>query len=223
MIPKVSFSSSELAVGDPASLCYLCDSRPKEQPMQIHPSEDTPAIPVRVRTVIALALVAVLSSTQAWSVDSASAPCDTPQHHQFDFWVGDWQVFDAKTNQLVAFDHVEKHSHGCIVQQNLTMVTDLYRRQDVGYRMTGIGVNRFDGESWLELWADNQWGAIVLRGMPAAGKAMVLTTIIPSRNRDLRLEWEKRPDGSVRALQYVAPTGSGKWELYGDLIYRPNR
>ena len=36
-------------------------------------------------------------------------------------------------------------------------------------------------------------------------------------------EWEKRPDGSVRALQYVAPAGSGKWELYGDLIYRPNR
>jgi hypothetical protein len=223
MIPKVSFSSSDLVVGDRTSLCYLCDSRPKEQPMQIHPSEDTLAVPVRVRTAIALALVAVLSSAQSWSVDSASAPCDTPQHHQFDFWVGDWQVFDAKTNQLVAFDHVEKHSHGCIVQQNLTMVTDLYRRQDVGYRMTGIGVNRFDGESWLELWADNQWGAIVLRGMPGPGKAMVLTTIIPSRNRDLRLEWEKRPDGSVRALQYVAPTGSGKWELYGDLIYRPNR
>jgi hypothetical protein len=52
---------------------------------------------------------------------------------------------------------------------------------------------------------------------------MVLTSVIPSRNRDLRLEWEKRPDGSVRTLQYVAPAGSGKWTLYGDLIYRPNR
>jgi hypothetical protein len=205
------------------SLCYLCNTRPKEKPLQIHPSEYTQAVPVRVRTVIALALVAALLPGKSWSVDSASAPCDTPQHHQFDFWVGDWQVFDGRTNQLVAFDRVEKHSDGCIVQQNLTMVTDLYRRQGVGYRMTGIGVNRFDGESWLELWADNQWGAIVLRGMPSAGKAMVLTTIIPSRNRDLRLEWERRSDGSVRALQYVAPAGSGKWELYGDLIYRPNR
>lgn len=191
--------------------------------MQTHPSKHAPAVPVRVSTVIALALVAVLSPGESRPADSATAPCDTAQHHQFDFWVGDWQVFDARTNQLVAFDRVEKHSQGCIVQQNLTMVTDLYRRQGVSYRMTGIGVNRFDGESWLELWADNQWGAIVLRGMPDAGKAMVLTTIIPSRNRDLRLEWEKRPDGSVRALQYVAPAGSGKWELYGDLIYRPNR
>jgi hypothetical protein len=221
--PHVIPHSSELAVGNRASLYYLCDTRPKEQPLQIHPSEYSQAVSVRARTIIALALVTVLMSGKSWSVDSASAPCDTAQHHQFDFWVGDWQVFDASTNQLVAFDRVEKHSQGCIVQQNLTMVTDLYRREGVGYRMTGIGVNRFDGQSWLELWADNQWGAIVLRGMPSAGKAMVLTTIIPSRKRDLRLEWEKRPDGSVRALQYVAPAGSGKWELYGDLIYRPNR
>lgn len=191
--------------------------------MQPRPSESIRVTARRTAVVIALAVVALFSSGQSRPADLASAPCDSPQHHQFDFWVGDWQVFDAKTNQLVAFDRVEKHSQGCIVQQNLTMVTDLYRRPGVGYRMTGIGVNRFDGERWLELWADNQWGAIALGGMPAAGKAMVLTTLIPSRNRDLRLEWEKRSDGSVRALQYVAPAGSGKWELYGDLIYRPNR
>lgn len=152
-----------------------------------------------------------------------SAPCDTPQHHQFDFWVGDWQVFDANNNQLVAIDRVEKHSEGCIVQQNLTFITDLYRRPGVSYRLAGVGVNRFDGEEWLELWADNQWGAIVLRGKPDANGSMVLTSIIPSRNRDLRLVWEKLPDGSVRNLEYVAAAGSGKWEKYGDLIYRRNR
>lgn len=155
--------------------------------------------------------------------ETPEAPCASAEYHEFDFWVGDWRVYDAKTKELVAFDRVEKNAHGCIVQQNLTMITDLYRRPGLNYRMSGIGVNRFDGESWLEMWADDQWGAIVLRGRPAAGKAMVLTTVIPSRNRDLRLEWEKQADGSVRALQYVAPAGSGKWELFGDLIYRPNR
>ena len=191
--------------------------------MQTHPSKHARAVPARVSTVIVLALLAVLSPGKSRPAESASAPCDTAQHHQFDFWVGDWQVFDAKTNQLVGFDQVEKHSHGCIVQQNLTMLTELYRRPGVAYRLAGIGVNRFDGESWLEMWADNQWGAIVLKGQPEDGKAMVLKTITPSRNRDLRLVWEKHPDGTVRALQYVAPAGSGKWELYGDLIYRPNR
>jgi hypothetical protein len=163
------------------------------------------------------------AATEATQPVPAAGACDTPQHHQFDFWVGDWQVFDGDTDKLVALDRVEKHSEGCIVQQNLTFVTDLYRRPGAKYRLSGISVNRFDGEAWLELWADNQWGAIALRGAPDENGSMVLKSIVPSRNRDLKLVWQKAPGGSVRILQYVAPAGSGKWEKYGDLIYRPNR
>jgi hypothetical protein len=161
--------------------------------------------------------------TTALEQTTAPATCDTPQHHQLDFWVGNWQVFDAATNQLVAFERVEKHSEGCIVQENLTFLTDMYRRPGVKYRLAGIGVNRFDGENWLQMWADNQWGAIFLRGAPDADGNMVFVTVIPSRKRDVKLVYENRSDGTVRILQYVAPAGSGKWVKYGDLIYRPNR
>ena len=161
--------------------------------------------------------------TMALEQTTAPATCDTPQHHQLDFWVGNWQVFDAATNQLVALERVEKHSEGCIVQENLTFLTDMYRRPGVKYRLAGIGVNRFDGEHWLQMWADNQWGAIFLRGAPDADGNMVFVTVIPSRKRDVKLVYENRPDGTVRILQYVAPAGSGKWVKYGDLIYRPNR
>jgi len=163
------------------------------------------------------------AETTALEQTTAPATCDTAQHHQLDFWVGDWRVFDAETNQLVAFERVEKHSEGCIVQENLTFLTDKYRRPGVKYRLAGIGVNRFDGENWLQMWADNQWGAIFLRGAPDAGGNMVFVTVIPSRKRDVKLVYENRPDGTVRILQYVAPAGSGKWVKYGDLINRPNR
>jgi hypothetical protein len=163
------------------------------------------------------------ADTMALEQTTAPATCDTPQHHQLDFWVGNWQVFDAATNQLVALERVEKHSEGCIVQENLTFLTDMYRRPGVKYRLAGIGVNRFDGEHWLQMWADNQWGAIFLRGAPDADGNMVFVTVIPSRKRDVKLVYENHPDGTVRILQYVAPAGSGKWVKYGDLIYRPNR
>lgn len=163
------------------------------------------------------------AETMALEQTTAPATCDTPQHHQLDFWVGNWQVFDAATNQLVAFERVEKHSEGCIVQENLTFLTDMYRRPGVKYRLAGIGINRFDGENWLQMWADNQWGAIFLRGAPDADGNMVFVTVIPSRKRDVKLVYENRPDGTVRILQYVAPAGSGKWVKYGDLINRPNR
>src|SRR3984957_17971635 len=52
---------------------------------------------------------------------TAPATCDTPQHHQMDFWVGDWQVFDNETQQLVAFDRVEKQYAGRIIQENLVV------------------------------------------------------------------------------------------------------
>jgi len=149
--------------------------------------------------------------------------CDTPMHHQFDFWLGVWQVFDAATDKLVALDRVEKHSEGCIVEQNMIFLTDLYRRPGASYRLAGMSINRYDGEAWLELWADNQWGAIAMRGGPEPEGAMVLRTITPSRHRDLKIVWQSRADGTVRILQYVAPAGSGRWQKYGDLVYRRNR
>ena len=149
--------------------------------------------------------------------------CDTPQHHQFDFWLGDWQVFDGSTDKLVAFDRVEKRYDGCVVEQNMTFLTDMYRRPGASYRLSGMSINRYDGEEWLELWADNQWGAIAMRGSPDSNGAMVLKTITPSRHRDLKIVWENHADGTVRILQYVAPAGSGRWQKYGDLVYRKNR
>ena len=162
---------------------------------------------------------------------AAPATCATPEHHQLDFWLGDWQVFDGATNELVAVDHIEKHSEGCIIQQSMTFLTDMYRRPGVGHRLTGMSISRFDGEQWVQMWADNQWGAILFRGAPAPAAAgsvgsassMIFVTAIPSRKRDVKMVYESRPDGSVRILQYVAPFGSGKWVQYGDLIYRQNR
>jgi hypothetical protein len=173
----------------------------------------------------ALGNTSQISVAAAAALEQSAAPstCDTPQHHQFDFWLGDWLVFDADSNQLVGFDRVEKHSQGCIVQQNLTFLTDMYRRPGTKYRLAGIGVSRFDGDTWLQMWADNQWGAIFLHGSLDAQGSMVMTTVVPSRNRDVKEVWEKRADGTVRNLEYVAPAGSGKWTKYGDLIYRPNR
>jgi hypothetical protein len=154
---------------------------------------------------------------------AAPARCDEPQHHQLDFWVGEWQVFDTQTNTLLAFDRVEKQYEGCVVIENLTFLTDLYRRPGIAVRLSGIAVSRFDGQHWLQMWADNQWGAILLRGSPGAAGAMEFVTVIASRNRDVKLLYEPHADGSLRILQYVAPAGSGKWTKYGDLSYRRNR
>jgi hypothetical protein len=153
----------------------------------------------------------------------APSRCDEAPHHQLDFWVGDWQVFDAVSKQLVAFDRVRKLAAGCIILEHLSFLTDLYRRPGVPVRLAGISLSRFDGERWVQMWADNQWGAILMRGALDAKGRMVFVSVIPSRGRDVKLVYARASHGCVRILQYVAPEGSGKWVKYGDLLYRPNR
>jgi hypothetical protein len=174
-------------------------------------------------TLCALAGLAPVSQT-ALALEQTAAPatCDTPQHHQLDFWVGDWQVFDAATNQLVAIDRVQKDYEGCVITERLTFLTDMYRRPAIKVRLSGIAINRFDGEHWVQMWADNQWGAILMRGAPNTQGNMEFVSVIPSRNRDVKLVYEKQSDGTFRILQYVAPAGSGQWTKYGDLRYRAN-
>jgi hypothetical protein len=185
----------------------------------------TTPIPRLAKRPILIAALLMLLSGPAVALEQSTAPakCDSPQHHQLDFWVGDWQVFDAESNALVAFDRVEKQYEGCVIVESLRFLTDMYRRPGVKVRLAGTAVNRFDGDRWLQMWADNQWGAIVLSGAPNAAGNMEFVTVIPSRNRDVKLVYEKHPDGTLRILQYVAAAGSGKWTKYGDLKYRPNR
>ena len=175
---------------------------------------------VTIAAVLAAMTPTRAAETVPLEQSSTPATCDTPQHHQLDFWVGDWKVYDGE--DLVAIDHVQKHTEGCIIQQNLTFLTDMYRRPGVKYRLSGMSINRFDGERWVQMWADNQWGTILMYGTIAADGSLVLTSVVPSRNRDIKDVWEKRPDGSLRNLHYVATAGSGRWQKYGDLIYRPN-
>lgn len=174
---------------------------------------------------IVVAMIAAALSDPLGALGESTAPtsCDTPQHHQMDFWVGDWQVFDAQSKALVAYDHVEKQYEGCVIQESLTFLTDMYRRPGARVRLAGVALNRFDGESWLQMWADNQWGAILLRGAPNAAGHMEFVSVVPSRHRDVKLVYEEHSDGTLRILQYVAPAGSGTWTQYGDLLYRRNR
>jgi len=173
-------------------------------------------------SAIAVALLlSMLGQSAARAAEPApTKPCDGPSYHQFDFWLGDWRVYDGTNGQLVAKDHIATQYAGCVVQQTMTFVTDMYRKPGVAYRLAGASTSRFDGQQWLQLWVDNQWGAIIMKGAPTKDAAMVLDTVIPSRGRDVRLIWKLEPGGVVRILQDVADTGSGKWDRYGDLIYR---
>ena len=44
--------------------------------------------------------------------------CDTPESHQFDFWVGKWEVHPNGVDKIIAHSLIEKRYTGCAIREN---------------------------------------------------------------------------------------------------------
>jgi tetratricopeptide (TPR) repeat protein len=50
-------------------------------------------------------------------------PCSKePRNHDFDFWIGDWNVYRTGTRFLSGYSHVESMAGGCAVLENYTSI-----------------------------------------------------------------------------------------------------
>jgi len=65
----------------------------------------------------AQAASATPAPTTAPAPAAAPPPCSSPEHRQFDFWVGKWDVYPTGKDKLVAHSLIEK-VYGCGVREN---------------------------------------------------------------------------------------------------------
>ncbi len=73
-------------------------------------------------------------------------PCITDKRTaDFDFWLGEWDVYQTGTNNLVGKSRVEKVSGGCMVLENWTAI---------GVEHNGKSMNFVDPETgkWTQMW-----------------------------------------------------------------------
>jgi hypothetical protein len=162
---------------------------------------------------------------QAAAVAPAPPPlprCDRPEHRQFDYWVGEWDVRPAgqpDTAPTPFGNVVRLEDSGCVVTEHWTTP-----------RMTGRSVNLFDrtrGE-WHQTWVDSTgglheyWGAanadgdLVFRGeTPVAAAGNARQTV---RLTFFNLGPERRVPNRIRQFSEVLGA-DGKWTTNYDLIY----
>ena len=75
-------------------------------------------------------------------------PCSSPAHHQFDFWIGDWDVTDnLHGNAAAGSSHVELILGDCVIFENWT------GRQGG----SGKSFNAWNAaaKSWQQNWMDD--------------------------------------------------------------------
>ncbi|MCH4824416.1 hypothetical protein ML462_14680 [Gramella lutea] len=128
---------------------------------------------------------------------SSDCACCTPDHSQFDFWVGDWEVFD-KDGKKIGENLIVKLEDNCIVNENWTS-------ENGG---SGKSYNYYDPstETWNQLWISNTGNILKLKGIASENKMTLKSEITQGTKGKYynQITWTENKDGSVNQL----------WEIY---------
>jgi hypothetical protein len=142
------------------------------------------------------------------------APCAEPEYRQFDFWIGDWDVW-APNGNLAGSNRIEKILGGCVLQENWKGARGL----------TGYSFNTYDpgDKKWHQTWVDDQGTLLLLSGEFKDGK-MVLGGATAARGTAKaalqRITWTPLSDGSVRQFWESSEDGGKTWTVAFDGSYR---
>ena len=170
---------------------------------------------MRTTTTLALALALVLAlGAAAGAPAQQPEPCTSPEHRQFDFWVGDWEVFTAD-GQKAGENTIEKVLNGCALAESW--------RGAQG--SIGRSLNMYfarDGR-WHQNWVDGNGGRLDLAGGLDGEGRMVLSGVMPGpEGGEVRHEisWEPLEGGEVKQHWRASRDGGESWRDVFVGIYR---
>jgi hypothetical protein len=163
------------------------------------------------RAIVVLGLMAgVATSRSAVALQNPAAepaPCSDQAHHQFDFWVGRWDVYDP-AGKLVAHSLIEP-VYGCGIRENW---------MPLGKPGGGsLSIYVPAEKRWEQFWIDSSGSRAIFTG-GWNGQAMVIAGRWGGPL--VRMTYSRSPDGSVRQLGERSADGGKNWSPSFDLRYR---
>jgi hypothetical protein len=141
----------------------------------------------------------------------APPPCADAPSHQFDFWIGDWDVYNPD-GKLVGVNRIAP-LYGCVLHES-------WRAPKVD----GQSFNRYDADRglWHQTWVDNGGSLLLLEGGLKDGAMVMSDANIPARKAAMpinEITWSKQTDGSVRQLWRTSKDGGKTWQTAFDGKY----
>jgi hypothetical protein len=156
------------------------------------------------------------ASARAGAEEKPKVPCSDPVAHQFDFWIGRWDV--TEQGKPAGTNHIERILDGCALLENW-----------VGAQGgAGKSLNFFDQADglWHQTWVDRSGGALMLAGKFENG-AMRLEGNRPATKQQpatrQRITWTPLPGGNVRQLWESSPSDKEEWTVQFDGLYVPGK
>lgn len=162
------------------------------------------AFPAALLLATALTLPAAAQEDAAGQSDPAPEPCSAPEHRQFDFWLGEWEVTGAD-GEPAGTNRIEAILGGCVLQESWSGQSE------------GRSVNIYspaDGR-WHQTWVSDRGAHLQLAGGLDESGRMVMRGEAPKREGDgtvlHEISWQPLPDGTVRQHWRASEDGGETW------------
>lgn len=142
---------------------------------------------------------------------AAPGPCAAPEHHQFDFWLGDWEVRTPE-GKLAGHNTISRTLGGCVLQESW--------RGASGHHGTSYNIYDASRRRWHQTWVDDEGTLLQLDGAFADGRMVLMGESVDSAGRPVkqRITWEPLAGGKVRQLWDSSSDGVA-WKVEFEGIY----
>ncbi len=121
-----------------------------------------------VRALLFTAVLGVAVSTSAQD-EPKEPPCSSPEHRQFDFWVGTWDLtWGDGENAGRGTNIISGEMNGCVIEENFTTLGEK--------PFVGNSLSVYDKAAgvWKQTWVDNSGGYLDFEG-GMVGDSMILS------------------------------------------------
>jgi hypothetical protein len=145
--------------------------------------------------------------------------CSSLEYRQFDFWVGNWDVYDYSTGAKGDFagtNDIKLLFNDCVLQENWV--------GNGGLNGSSYNIYSQLDKKWHQTWVDNRATLLVLAGEFKDGK-MILEGQHPGRNPGVtvmeRITWNlvDNDPNQVRQFWEFSRDGGTTWEVAFDGLY----
>jgi hypothetical protein len=141
-------------------------------------------------------------------------PCNTPEYHQFDFWIGSWEVRAPQGGTVLGHNDITRENDGCVLQEHWSSL-----RVE-----KGTSFNYYDGRDskWHQIYFDNSGNMAAYPPMAGGlkdGRMVFLTDA--SQSPLARWTFYPLDTGSTKVRQWAEQsTDGGKtWTTTWDSVY----
>jgi len=137
-----------------------------------------------------------------------------PKSTDFDFWIGEWTVYQNGTEKIVGHSKISSIVNGYGIQENYNSETAKYE---------GCSLNKYNhvDKQWEQYYVDNAGLTLHMIGNLLEGKmVMGSSQLMDGKMTDNRMSWIPNEDGTVQQLWEQKPSEESTWQLAFDGIYK---